>query len=367
MTEVQDPIATQGPYYSLTVAEVVRETHDSCSVLLEVPPALAETFAYRAGQFLTFRVSVGGKRLVRCYSLASSPVSDAVHKVTVKRVEEGRVSNQVNDAVTAGTVLEVMKPAGVFCLQERPDADRPVVLFSGGSGITPVISIIKTALATTTRSLRLLYANRDTDSVIFREELEALVGAHEDRLEVVHSLDDRDGFVDVERARRFVGQETSADFYVCGPGPFMDVAEEALASLGVPSEQIFIERFESPDEEPAGEPPLADATLVGAARANATGTDVAGGAQVTVVLDGQTTEITCGPEESILQAARRAGLEPPFACEEAYCGCCMALVKEGEVDMTMNDGGIDANQISQGWVLTCQGIPKGPVTVEYPD
>lgn len=353
MSEAQANIATGGPYYSLTVAEVVRETHDSCSLILDVPAELEETFAYRAGQFLTFRVTVDGKRLVRCYSLASSPVTDPVHKVTIKRVEEGRVSNQVNDEIVAGATLEVMKPAGVFCLQERADAGRPILLFSGGSGITPVISIIKTALATTSRPLRLLYANRDPRSIIFYEELEALVAANPGRLEVEHSLDDTHGFVDAERARRFVGGSTGADCYICGPGPFMDVVEAALADLDVAPERIFIERFESLSDEPPGE---------------ATAADAEGGVRVSVILDGTTTEVTCAPDETILQAARRAGLEPPFACEEAYCGCCMAMVKDGDVEMRMNDGGIDAAQIDQGWVLTCQGVPKSPrVTVEYPD
>ncbi len=348
---VDQSIPSEGPYYSLRVADVIRETADACSLILDVPDELKSTFRYEAGQFLTFRMSVAGKRLVRCYSLASSPVTESVHKVTVKRVDEGRVSNQVNDAVEVGTVLDVMKPAGVFCLQ-GPAAETPVVLFSGGSGITPVISIIKTALATTQRPLRLLYANRDSGSIIFRAELDALVAAHPDRLQVEHSLDDRDGFVDIARAKRFVGATTDADFYICGPGPFMDVAEAALAELGAPAQQIFIERFESPDDLPLGE---------------ATPADAEGGIPVTVVLDGKSTEIICGPGESILQAARRAGLEPPFACEEAYCGCCMAQVKEGEVEMTMNDGGIDQGQIDQGWVLTCQGVPKTATKVEYPD
>jgi 3-ketosteroid 9alpha-monooxygenase subunit B len=350
MTDAQRQIATEGPYYSLTVAEVVRETHDSCSLVLEVPEALRETFAYRAGQFLTFRIAVGGKRLVRCYSLASSPDTDLVHKVTVKRVGEGRVSNEVNDHIRSGSVLEAMKPAGHFCLKERPDGDRELALFSGGSGITPVISIIKTALATTRRPLRLLYANRDERSIIFRRELEDLAASHPARLRIEHSLDDRDGFVGVERARSFAAASPAADFYICGPGPFMDVVEGALSGLGVGPDRIFIERFESPEDGDLDAP-----------------VDGEGGVAVTVVLDGVSTPITCAPGETILHAARRAGLEPPFACEEAYCGCCMARVAEGKVEMKMNDGGIDAGQIAQGWVLTCQGLPKGACTIEYPD
>jgi len=210
-----------GPYHHLRVTRVIDETADAKSIVLEVPPDLKPTFAYRAGQFLSFRVEVDGHRLVRCYSLASSPETDAAHKVTVKRVEQGRVSNWMNDNVREGDVLEVMPPNGVFVLQ--PDRETPIVLFGGGSGITPVISILKTALATTSRPVKLVYANRNEDSIIFKQELSELLAAHAGRLEVVHRLDDLHGFVDEARVVQEVGPLRDADFYICGPGPFMDV------------------------------------------------------------------------------------------------------------------------------------------------
>jgi 3-ketosteroid 9alpha-monooxygenase subunit B len=234
-------------------------------------------------------------------------------------------------------------------LRER---DTPLVLFSGGSGITPCISIVKTALKSTSRPIKLLYANRDDQSIIFKNELNAMLSAHSDRLEIVHRLDDVHGFVDASLVVQEIGPRKDADFYICGPGPFMDVVESGLESLGIPADQINIERFESPDT-PAVE--------------GAAPVDVAGGPTVTISLDGKETDITVAEGESILAAARRAGLEPPFACEEAYCGCCMAKVTEGEVEMLMNDGGIDQRQIDEGWILTCQGIAKGKVRVEYPD
>ena len=348
-------IPSTGPYYAVTVDRVVRETHDSCSIVLAVPEPLGDVFRYRAGQFLTFRVSVDGKRLLRCYSLASSPDTDPHHKVTVKRVEAGRVSNHVNDIWREGDRLEVMRPAGVFCLR---DSDRPIVLYGAGSGITPIISIIKSSLATTTRSIRLLYANRDEASIIFRSELERLVAENPERLRIEHSLDDRDGFVDVDRAKQVADGVADADFYICGPGAFMDVAERALGELGVEVDRIFIERFELADAADAE----SDASV--ASEPGAAGE----GPSVTIVLDGSTTDVRCRPGETILQAARREGLEPPFACEEAYCGCCMARVKQGDVEMKMNDGGINQAQIDEGWVLTCQGVPKTPsCRIEYPD
>lgn len=337
-----------GPYHRLRVARVIEETADAKSIVLEIPDALRERFAYRAGQFLTFRVEVAGHRLVRCYSLASAPGIDGQHKVTVKRVVDGRVSNWMNDAVKSGDFLEVMQPAGVFCLRERT---TPIVLFGGGSGITPVISILKTALATGKRPVKLVYANRDEASIIFAKELEAIVAANPGRVEVVHRLDVVHGFVDAKRVVEEVGARRDADFYICGPGPFMDVVEKGLESLGVPKDQIFIERFTSPSDAPVASAPV----------------DTTGGTKVTVKLDGKETVIAMGEGETILAAARRIGLEPPFACEEAYCGCCMAKVVAGRVEMRMNDGGIDQRQIDEGYVLTCQGIPKGDARIEWPD
>lgn len=345
-------VGAQGPYHSLRVSRVVQETHDAKSFVVEVPEALRETFAYKAGQFLTFRAEVGGQKLVRCYSLASSPDADREHKVTVKRIDEGRVSNWFNDQVGVDDALEVMRPAGVFVLQPR---ESEIVLFGGGSGITPVISILKSALQTTQRRIRLLYANRDEASIIFRAELDALVAAHPGRLEVTHRLDDRDGFIDAAAASAFVGGATSGDFYVCGPGPFMDVVEAALEGLSVPSDQIFIERFVS----------LADG------EGNAAPVEAADGdaapAIIKIKLDGKTHEVPYQAGETVLQAARRAGLEPPFACEEGYCSCCMAKVAAGQVRMHMNDA-LDDHQVSEGWVLTCQGVPTSDdIEVEYPD
>jgi 3-ketosteroid 9alpha-monooxygenase subunit B len=340
-----------GPYYELEITKIVQETHDTCSVVLAIPSALQSTFAYRAGQFLTFSVTIQGHHLVRCYSLASSPDTESEHKVTIKRVEDGRVSNWLHDSLSVGDHLQVMKPAGHFCLQER---DTPIVLFGGGSGITPIISLVKTAMATTGRSAHLVYANRDADSVIFAAELEALAAKYGDRFRLDQRLDPVDGLLSVEDARAIVTGAAEADFYVCGPGPYMDVVEEALRAESVPEQRIFIERFLSPelvalDTEPAGD--LGQTTST-----------------VEVYLDGELRPVACHEGETILAAAHRAGLDAPCACMEGYCGACMAMVKEGDVDMKMNDGGVDDGQIAEGWVLTCQGVPRpGKVRVDYPD
>jgi len=353
-------VGASGPYHEVRIARIVRETADAASFVLDVPEEIADRFAYRAGQFLTFRVRVGEERLVRCYSLASSPDTDDELKVTVKRIEEGRVSNWMNETLAVGDVLEAMRPAGVFCLQERT---TPLVLFAGGSGITPVISILKSALATSARSVRLVYANRDRDAIIFREELDALGARHGDRLEVIHRLDVEDGFVDREAVERYIGDDLDADFYVCGPGPFMDTVEAALEARRVPAEQIFIERFVSltAEEHAAGMP--AAAATGGALREPGD----AAPTTVSIRIDGELHEVPYVPGQTLLEAAQAAGLEPPFACEEGYCSCCMAKLAAGRVRMLTNDA-LDEDQVEEGWVLTCQSIPLcDEIEVDYPD
>ncbi len=338
-----------GPYHRLRIARIVQETRDARSLVLEVPDSLRDTFAYRAGQFLTFRVPWRGDSLVRCYSLSSSPVTDAEHKVTVKRVEGGRVSNWMNDVPAVGDELEVTRPAGVFCLRERA---TPLVLFAGGSGITPVISILKTALAASEREVRLLYANRNRESIIFRDELAQLEGRHPGRLRVEHRLDDVHGIADRETVLRHVGEAGEADFYICGPGPFMDLVEGTLGELGVDPDRIFIERFELASAPAAEEPPPAEGAVPD---------------EVEILLDGRTHKVPYRPGETLLEAARRAGLDPPFSCEEGYCSCCMAQLEEGEVHLRHNEC-LDARQRQQGWILTCQGVPRSRrCRIRYPD
>jgi 3-ketosteroid 9alpha-monooxygenase subunit B len=343
----------EGPYHALRVAKVVQETADARSLVLDVPEPLRERFAYRSGQFLTFRVPAAGGRVVRCYSLASAPGIDGEWKVTVKRVAGGRASAFLNESVRAGDVLEVMPPAGRFCLAQ---GEADLVLFGGGSGITPLISLLKTALAGTDRRVRLLYANRDRDSIIFRAELEEWARRHPGRLEVVHRLDALEGFADASAVRAFVGEPRDSVFYICGPGPYMDVVEGALLGVGVPRERIFIERFEyAHDGTPQGAAAPADA---GAA---------AGGSRAVVRLDGAEREIEVRPGETVVQAARRAGLEPPTSCEEGYCACCMAQLREGSGQMKANDV-LTSAQLAEGWVLTCQLVPTSPrLRIDYPD
>ena len=222
------------------VARVVRETHDASSFVLDVPEDLTETFRYLPGQFCTFRVHLEGEEQLRSYSMSSAPTLDDDLTVTVKRVAGGLVSNWFLDHLHEGDVIEVTKPAGVFCPQ---DSERPLVGFCGGSGITPVMSITKSVLAGMRRPVRLLYANRDRDSVIFDDALAALRNAHPERFDVRRHLDSAEGFLTRDAIADFVGTQFEADFYVCGPGAFMDLVESSLLDLGVTQDRIFIERF----------------------------------------------------------------------------------------------------------------------------
>jgi 3-ketosteroid 9alpha-monooxygenase subunit B len=341
---------------ALRVAKIIDETHDARSIVFEIPPELAETFAYKAGQFLSFKIPYEGKVLVRSYSLASSPVTDSEHKVTVKRVDDGRISNLLNDRLEVGDTLMVVPPGGLFVLS---DATRGIALFAGGSGITPVISILKTALATTAREIELVYANRDRRSVIFEREIAELERAHAGRLRIHYRYDDSDGFLTAEAVRKLVGAKLDRDFYLCGPGPFMDVVEHALHDLGVHGRgQIHIERFVSPHDPGAVVPSVEVAT-----DALPDGTPDT----ITIVLDGNSHEVPYREGDSVLAAARRAGLDPPFSCEEGYCSCCMAKLAEGDVKMTLNDC-LTEDLLAEGWVLTCQArCQSRKVRLEYPD
>lgn len=339
--------------YPLRVAGIVRETADACSIVLDVPADLQQVFRYRAGQFLTLKIPYEGKVLSRCYSLSSSPDCDSEYRVTVKRVADGRISNWLNDNVHAGTVLECSPPGGLFVLgSETSDLG----LFAAGSGITPVLSLLKTALKTTARRVLLVYANRDASSVIFAKEIAEWAATYPDRLEVVERLDDRDGYVEADQVKAWITRRPGAECYVCGPAAFMNTVERALLESGVEEERIHIERFVSPPDPGDGE---TESDMLPAGSETPS--------MVSVVLEGSVYEVAVGAGGTILAAAQSAGLRPPFSCTEGFCGCCMAKVVRGRVRMKTNDF-LSKKEVDQGWVLTCQSVPlTADVEVKYPD
>ncbi len=332
-------------YHALRVAAVIDETPDARSFVFDVSPELAPLYRYKAGQVLTFQVVLPEETILRCYSLSSAPEIDGKPKVTVKRVEGGRGSNWFNDCLAVGASIPVLPPAGLFVLR---DASSPLCFFAGGSGITPVMSLIKSGLATTRRPMLLIYANRDATSVIFRAELEELERRHPGRLRVIHHLDAEKGFLEASQARALIAGFEGADFYLCGPGPFMDLMESMLLAAGIPRERVFIERFVSlpSHQEVEAENAAAASEVAGQLHPSL----------VTIHLDGRSYRATYHLGDTVLETARKAGLEPPFACEDGYCGSCAAKLLRGEVKMHKNEV-FSLKEVAAGNILTCHSRP----------
>lgn len=342
-------------FYELRVFDVIRETADASSFVFEIPEEHEALFRYRPGQFFTFEIPWDDFHVRRCYSLSSSPSWGERPKVTVKRVDDGRVSNWLNDNLGQGSALQVMPPDGRFVLHDETRRTNPLTLFGAGSGITPVMSILKQALRETERDVKLVYANRDRASVIFRAELEAIAEQFAGRFEFVSHLDDAAGLLSSEAISRHIEGRLHSDFYICGPTPFMDVVEETLPHRPLEGGEIFVERFVSavdPDRKPE---PAAPTIAEG------------GASRVTIRLEGASHEVPYEAGEPILNAAVRAGLDVPYSCQDGYCGCCMAKLVEGDVDMPTHEA-LTKRELAEGWVLACQARPKtASCTLEFED
>ena len=343
---------TANRYHRLTVQAVTDETPDARSITLAVPEGLADSFRYGPGQFLTLRLAVGGRHLPRCYSMSSTPGLDDALRVTVKRVAGGRGSNWLCSHLRPGDSLEVMAPAGLFT---PAGLEGDFVLAAGGSGITPVFSILRAALVRGSGRIRLLYANRDERSVIFRDALQALAAEHPSRLQVIHWLDSVQGTPSVAQLAAFGHGFEAAQAFICGPGPFMDAMATALAGAGLDPEQIHVERFVSlPDEEAAPPAVAADAPPP---------VEVA---EVSLLLDGSEHHFSCGGSETLLDAAERHGIAVPHSCRVGMCASCMCQVEEGEVVLRHNDA-LDARDLARRWTLSCQATPAtARLRVKFP-
>ena len=337
-----------------TVSRIVQETADARTFVLTPHE---EPFAYQAGQFCTFKVRVNDRDLLRSYSMSSAPETDDELMTTIKRVPGGKVSNWLHDNVVEGDVVELTRPAGRFCL--RP-AEVPVLGFAGGSGITPILSLAKSALATTEHPVRLLCADRDPASAIFDAVLTELVEGYRGRLVVVRHFDSERGLLDAAAIREFVGADGHADSYLCGPEPFMEMVESALPGPG----QVFSERFGSKPRPARAVPPLATSPLTTSPLAPSPAAPERDG-KVTIRLGNKRVTVPRRPDETLLESARRAGLAPPFSCEAGNCATCIARLTEGAAEMRVNDA-LSEEEVAEGYVLTCQAVPQTPsVTVRY--
>jgi ring-1,2-phenylacetyl-CoA epoxidase subunit PaaE len=351
-------------FHPLRVAEVVPETDEAMSIRFEVPKELEEAFRFRAGQHLTLRAEIGGEEIRRNYSLCTAPHEQEI-MVTVKRIAGGVFSNWVGDHLKPGDTIDVMTPHGSFTTGFDAGASRHYVAFAGGSGITPVMSLIRTALAEEPRSrFTLFYGNRDSTSIIFLEALAALKDRYLDRLEIFHFLAEEEGDVDLfngmldrercdEALEHLVDDPKAVDaWFICGPGPMMDAAEAALIDRGVDKDRIHIERFI------AGRPSAALAKQMAELQ------EKAAGLTVSVTLDGRTRKVEFS-QANILDSARAAGLPAPFACKAGVCATCRAKLTSGKVEMAERYGLTD-EEIEAGYVLTCQSVPAGEgVAVDY--
>jgi len=351
-------------FHALRVAEIVPETSEANSIRFAIPADLRDKFAFKAGQHLTLRATINGDEVRRNYSLCTAP-DDQDWMVTVKRIGGGVFSNWVGDHLKSGDDVDVMPPHGSFTTEFDASKSRHLVGIAGGSGITPVISLIKTLLRSEANSrFTLLYGNRDSSSVIFLEALAGLKDKYLGRLELYHFLDAEEqdielfnGMLDRVRCDDAIlslvpdAAEVS-DWFICGPGPMMDAAEGALLDRNIPKERIHIERF------------TADRPAEALAREIAELQSKAEGVTVAVTLDGRTRKVAF-TQGNILDSARASGLPAPFACKAGVCATCRAKVTSGKVEMAVHYGLTD-EEVAEGYVLTCQSVPLGDgVAVDY--
>jgi len=346
-------------FFSLSISKVNRETKDAVSITFNVPPLMAPQYAYKAGQYLTFSVMIEGEEVRRSYSMCSSPVTGEAITIAVKEVEGGKMSTHLNTSVKEGDLLEIMPPMGKFILDPNPNAANTYMLFGGGSGITPLLSIVKTALNMEPNSkCYLVYANRDESSVIFKSEIDALAATC-DNFKVIYSYDNPSatwnglsGFLTPENISALARKELGlnypmAHYYTCGPGPMMDVVVRGLQSIGVRDDSIYTEYFTAKVKEE--NPETADS---GAANYS----DEVIERTISVEVYGDKKEILVRPTETILMAAQNAGMDPPYSCTVGVCTTCRAKLKSGRAKMEEREG-LSDSEIEEGYILTCQAHP----------
>lgn len=347
-------------FHALKIREIRRETADCVSVSFDVPEAFQDAYRFEAGQHLTLRKDFDGEDVRRSYSICVAP-SEGELRVAVKELPGGRFSTFVNRTLNVGDVLEVMTPSGKFYHPPASsDAGRHVAAFAAGSGITPVMSIMKTILENEPQStFTLFYANRKPDSVIFLEEVEDLKNRYLRRLSVHHVLSRQEsdsplfnGRIDADKCRTFcktlLDVAHTDDFYLCGPAAMVETLRQTLQEEGADSKKIHTELFFAPGQ--------------GEQTQRATDETVpAVEAHIGITLDGRSFEFPLASRgDTILDAALQAGANLPFACKGGVCCTCKALLTEGEVRMDVNYG-LEPDELEDGFILTCQSHPLTPL------
>lgn len=345
-----------GPhYFDLKVKDIIAETKDAISIVFHQP--LSGKIGYKSGQFLTLIVPIDGKEVRRAYSLCSSPVVDEDLAVSVKRVEKGLMSNWLADNLKVGQTVKVMAPTGQFTTEYAKDKKRHLVLFAGGSGITPMMSIVKSILYLEPESVcSLIYCNRDIDSIIFKNELDRLQTLDEGRLQVIHILDNApmnwqgySGLLNhdmlvklLERIPNWGIEKTT--YLMCGPEGMMKNVELLLAQQNIPKEKIFKESFVQGTIDKEKKEAVAPAADAKASR------------EVTIRYDGQEYKVTVAHHATILESALDQGIDLPYSCQSGLCTACRGKALSGKVKLDEEEG-LSQSEKEEGYVLTCVGHP----------
>lgn len=346
---------TSGPlYFDLKVKNIISETKDAISIVFEQPAT--GNISYQSGQFLTLIVPIQGKEVRRAYSLCSSPFVDGDLAVTVKRVDKGLMSNWLPDNLKVGQTMKVMSPMGQFTTEYGKEKKRHLVMFAGGSGITPMMSIVKSLMHQEPDSVcSLIYCNRDIDSIIFKNELDKMQTADEGRLHVIHILDNApmnwqgySGLLNHDMLKKLFERipnwgNDATTYLMCGPEGMMKNVESLLAQLSIPKEKIFKESFvqgtidkDKKEAEPVG----------GEAKAR----------EVTIRYDGQEYKVMVPPDKAILETALDAGIDLPYSCQSGLCTACRGKALSGKVKLDEEEG-LSQSEREEGYVLTCVGHP----------
>ncbi|KAA1417096.1 ferredoxin--NADP reductase [Nocardioides humilatus] len=350
--------------FLLTVVDVIDETADARSVSFEVPADAPEKFVYKPGQFLTVAVPSDQTGIAaRCYSLSSSPHDGGPLTVTVKRTVEGYASNWICDNLKVGDTLRVLPPSGIFT---PASIDADLLLFAGGSGVTPIMSITRTALDQGTGKIVVFYANRDEKSVIFAQEFTRLAAENPERLQVVHWLESVQGIPSPEQIKAFVEPYLDYNSFVCGPAPYMKMVTTVLRELEFPRERRHQEKFVSLGGNPFGdieELSLAESEIAQSDDGNdpedavSDEPTLAGPVKLEVELDGEShTFDDWDPKVRLLDFLEGKGVKAPYSCREGECSACAIRLIEGDVRMLHNDV-LDSEDLADGIRLGCQSVP----------
>lgn len=343
---------------NLKVREVIPQTSEAINIVFEHPES--GKIDYKAGQFFTIILNLEGEEVRRAYSVCTSPVTDEYPAVTVKRVKDGKVSNYLNDNIKAGDTLDVLKPMGNFTTEISPKNKRHVILLGGGSGITPMMALMKSILHTEPKSVvSLIYANQNENTIIFKEEIQALQAKYGDSLNVLHVLEKDEnnmaaatGYLNADILKDFFKKLPKfrfnpTEYYMCGPAGMMEAVESAFATLKISKDKLKKESF------------TADLSA-GKAKIEASGEAQA--YEVTVKYDGETHQFTVQPDKSILETALELDIDLPYSCQGGMCTACMGKCVSGKVELETEDA-LTPKELDQGYVLTCVGHPMSPDVV----